>query len=205
MRNEYKYFGVWFNEDKTPKYMTKDNFVNYNHEKNKYLTEYAKNKALENYDINIKYFESLGKEEFENAVNDCLNTYAFAEIFDLNDIKGKQGIYILVLDNYKQLYIGQTSRDLKERIMSHFKIEIPFQKVPFIEYDTLPIDAFKPMDTTRIFAIFTSEEELIDNIESKLISKCPNKFILNKTIGGKANSYVELFIRLGLGRIKKDM
>ena len=35
---EYIHFGVVFNEEKTPKYMTKDNFVNRSLEKNKYLT-----------------------------------------------------------------------------------------------------------------------------------------------------------------------
>ena len=202
--NEYYHFGICFDEKKTPKYMTKENFVNRELEKNKYLTEFAKNEALKNFDLNMKYFSSLNPKKFEKELEEVLSMYAFIEVSNLNNLKGNKGIYLLVLDNYKQIYIGQTNRDLKERILRHFKIEIPFQRVPFVRYDTLPIDAFKPLDTTRIFALFTSEQEVMDEIESKLIEKCPAEFILNKTIGGKANNYMDVAIRLSIGRIKKD-
>ena len=171
MTKEYNHFGILFNEKKTSKYMTKDNFVNRNLEKNKYLTGFARNNALENYDLNIEYFNSLNKCEFESALHDILNSYSFVEIFDLNKVKGLKGIYLLILDNYKQIYVGQTNRDLKARILRHFKIEIPFQRVPFVKYDTLPIDAFKPLDTTRIYILLTSEQKLMDEIESKIIKK----------------------------------
>lgn len=202
---EYIHFGVLFDEEKNPKYMTIDNFINRNLEQNKYLTDFAKEKALKNYNLNIRYFINLNQEEFNRTLTYLLNLYAFVEIKDLNEIKGRQGIYILVLDNYKQIYIGQTNRDLKARILRHFNIEIPFQRVPFVRYDTLPIDAFKPLDTTRIFTLFTSEQNVIDEIESKLINECDKKFLLNKTIGGKANNYIDLAIRLSVGRIKKDI
>ena len=202
---EYIHFGVLFNEDKTPKYMTIDNFVNRNLEQNKYLTDFAKEEALKNYNLNIRYFLKLNKEEFNRTLEQLLALYAFVEIKDLNDIKGRQGINILVLDNYKQIYIGQTNRDLKARIIRHFKIEIPFQRVPFVRFDTLPIDAFKPLDTTRIYTLYISEQSVIDEIESKLINECNKKLLLNKTIGGKANDYMDLAIRLSVGRIKKDI
>lgn len=202
---EYIHFGVLFNEEKTPKYMTKDNFVNRNLDQNKYLTNFAKEEALKNYDLNIKYFNNLNQEEFDRALEKLLNLYAFVEVTNLNEIKGGKGIYVLVLDNYKQIYIGQTNRDLKARIVRHFNIDIPFQRVPFVKYDTLPIDAFKPLDTTRIYTLYTSEQSVIDEIESKLINECDKKFILNKTIGGKANDYMDLAIRLSVGRIKKDV
>lgn len=202
---EYIHFGVLFNENKTPKYMTIDNFVNRNLEQNKYLTDFAKEEALKNYDLNIKYFNNLNQEEFNRTLEVLLNLYAFVEINDLNTIKGKKGIYILVLDNYKQIYIGQTNRDLKARIIRHFNIEIPFQRVPFVKYDTLPIDAFKPLDTTRIYTLYTSEQSIMDEIESKLINECNKNFLLNKTIGGKANDYMDLAIRLSIGRINKDI
>lgn len=202
---EYIHFGILFNEEKTPKYMTKDNFVNRNLDQNKYLTNFAKEEALKNYDLNIKYFNNLNQEEFDRTLEKLLNLYAFVEVTDLNEIKGGKGIYVLVLDKYKQIYIGQTNRDLKARIVRHFNIDIPFQRVPFVKYDTLPIDAFKPLDTTRIYTLYTSEQSVIDEIESKLINECDKKFLLNKTIGGKANDYMDLAIRLSVGRIKKDI
>jgi len=201
----YNHFGIIFAEEKTQKYMTKENFVNRNLERNNYLTDFAKKEALKNYDLNINFFNSLNNNEFNDALKEVLNTYAFIDVKDLNAIKGKKGIYILVLDEYKQIYIGQTIRDLRERIIRHFKIEIPFQRVPFIKKDTLPIDAFKPLDTTRIFVMFINDQKTMDEFESNLIKKCPNKFLLNKTIGGKANSYFDVAIRLSTGRIQKDI
>lgn len=202
---EYIHFGVVFNEEKTSKYMTKNNFVNRNLKQNMLLTDYAKNKALNNYDLNMKYFDNLNHTEFDNELNKLLNIYAFVKINDLNFLKGRKGIYILVLDNYKQIYIGQTNHDLKNRIIRHFTIEIPFQRVPFVRYNTLPIDAFKPLDITRIYTLYSSEQNILDEFESKLINKCNKKYLLNKTIGGKANNYMDLAIRLSIGRIKKDI
>ena len=74
---EYIYFGILFNEEKTPKYMTKDNFVNRNLDQNKYLTNFAKEEALKNYDLNIKYFNNLNQEEFDRTLEKLLNLYAF--------------------------------------------------------------------------------------------------------------------------------
>ena len=202
---EYMHFGILFNEEKTTKSMTKDKFVNRKLDQNKHLTDFAKDEALKNYDLNIKYFNNLNSEEFDREIDRLLNLYAFVEIKDLNTIKGGKGIYILVLDNYKSIYIGQTNRDLKARIIRHFNIDISFQRVPFVKYDTLPIDAFKPLDTTRIYTLYTSEQGVMDEIESKLINECNKKFLLNKTIGGKANDYMDLAIRLSVVRIKKDI
>ena len=160
-KNEYVHFGICFDERKTPKYMTKENFINKNSERNKYLTEFAKTKALKNFDLNMKYFNCLDKEKFKIALEGILSMYVFIEVSNLNLLKGTKGIYLLVLDNYKQIYIGQTNRDIKERILRHFKIEISFQKVPFVRYDTLTIDAFKPLDTSRIFVLFTPQQKFL--------------------------------------------
>ena len=69
----------------------------------------------------------------------------------------------------------------------------------------MPIDAFKPLDITRIYTLYSSEQNILDEFESKLINKCNKKYLLNKTIGGKANNYMDLAIRLSIGRIKKDI
>lgn len=46
------------------------------------------------------------------------------EIKGLNDCKGKKGIYILLQEHYKQMYIGQTIRDLFLYIMKIIKIKL---------------------------------------------------------------------------------
>lgn len=205
MENKYVHFGIEFDTNITPKHMTKENFVNKELEINKYLTEYAKNEALKNYNLNINYFTNLSQKDFNQAVKNLLKIYDFIQIYDLNTLKNKKGIYILILDKYKQLYIGQSSRDLKQRILRHFKITIPYQKVPIIKPDTLPIDSFKPLDITRIYALYVPQQITIDEIESKLIKQCPNNYILNKIIGGKPNNLADLLTRLGTGRIKKSL
>ena len=83
-KNEYVHFGICFDERKTPKYMTKENFINKNSERNKYLTEFAKTKALKNFDLNMKYFNCLDKEKFKIALEGILSMYAFIEVSNLN-------------------------------------------------------------------------------------------------------------------------
>ncbi len=205
MGNKYIHLGIEFDENTTPKYMTKENFVNKELDINKYLTEYAKSEALKNYDINMRYFNNLDENGFIQTVKSLLEAYKFVQVLNLNDVKNKHGIYMLVLDNYKQIYIGQSNRDLKQRILRHFKTTIPFQKVSFIRPDTLPIDAFKPLDTTRVYVLYVSHQDVMDEIETILIEKCPSNYILNKTIGGKPNDLMGLAIRLSVGRIKKNL
>ena len=201
----YYHFGIEFDEGKTPKHITKDNFVNKELPQNQYLTNFAKDQALKNYSLNMQYFRKLDEESFNIAVRQLLKIAHFINVSDLNVLKGKKGIYILVLDKYKQLYIGQSFRDLKERIIRHFKITIPYQRVPFIINDTLPIDAFKPLDTTRIFVLLNENQDILNEIEGMLISNCPKQFMLNKTIGGKSNTMRDFAIRLSTGRIKKPI
>lgn len=205
MVDYYYHFGEKFNEKITPKHMTKDNFFDRTIDKNKYLTNYAKNKALYNYDANIEYFKKLNKKDFNKELNNILQLYNFVQITDLSKVKGERGIYVLVLDEYRQFYIGQSDTDIRQRILRHFKIKMPFHRVLFIKYDTLPIDAFKPLDTTRIYVSIIHNHDKINDRESKLIQNSSSKYMLNKTIGGKADTYFDLVVRLTVGRIKKNI
>ena len=45
----------------------------------------------------------------------------------------------------------------------------------------LSIDSFRALDTTRIFAAETARPELL---EDAVINALPDKFVLNRTIGG---------------------
>ena len=65
------------------------------------------------------------------------------EVKNLNDYSGVAGVYILVLDKYKQVYIGQTNTCIKTRIMSHWRKVKEFDRLLFgpVESSILSIDS----------------------------------------------------------------
>lgn len=124
-----------------------------------YTNEYVellRERALENFDINMKYFKSLDKTRFNNEIERFKETYReFVEVTDLNDYKDSPGIYIMVLDEYKQVYIGITrnKNGIKARIQQHWTATKKLDRLIFggVEQSILSIDSFKHLDTTRIF------------------------------------------------------
>lgn len=69
--------------------------------------------SLKNYDLNMEYFSLLSRDEFNNEIRNFLSTNnSFIEVFDLNLYDQKSGYYLMVLDEYCQLYIGTTD-DIK--------------------------------------------------------------------------------------------
>ena len=77
------------------------------------------------------------------------------ETDDLNELAGKQGVYILVLDEYKQAYIGKSEAagGMKQRILNHWSKRKEFGRLlnGKVESSILSIDSFGALDTTRIF------------------------------------------------------
>lgn len=96
-----------------------------------------------------------------------------------------QGVYVLILDEYKQVYIGQ-STNIKKRILNHWSNNKEFDKLIFGRVDTsvLSIDSFGFLDTTRIFVIPVNDYYKLDLIEHKLIKQIDGKYLLNRTAGG---------------------
>ena len=138
-----------------------------------------------NYDINMKYFSSLSKEEFNSALNAGLKKLKnFHEIYDLNKFWYKPGYYILVLGDYKQIYIGTTD-NIANRIKQHWIKKKPFDRLIFpsraITTSKLSIDAFGALDTSRIFIYQTKKTY---EYEDKFILAFPLKFVLNRVDGG---------------------
>ena len=136
-----------------------------------------------NYDLNMKYFDSLDKEEFNDYLNKYVKKNKFIEVDDLNKYKGKSGIYIMVLDKYKQVYIGLTDRGIKERIQDHWNTRKESDRLiwGFAFNSRLSIDSFGALDTTRIFVktnvkLYCSENRLVDEFD--------DKYLLNRTSGG---------------------
>jgi uncharacterized protein YdaU (DUF1376 family) len=139
--------------------------------------------CMENFDLNMKFFDSLDEEVFQKKISSFCKKNRFKEIFDLSEVSGESGIYILVLDQYKQAYIGQ-SYDIKKRILGHWSTKKEFDRLIYGKVDTsvLSIDSFGALDTTRIF--YKSVRYRIDDIERKFVESVNPDYLLNRTAGG---------------------
>ena len=119
----------------------------------------------------------------------------------------------MILDKYKQIYVGVTS-NIKKRIKQHWN-KIVKKDYLYNEFHNMPmgIDSFKALDTTRIF-VQNYEKEIkstnnmlsqlilnyndrkrcdywqLEEQEAKMIKFIDNKFLCNKYVrthikGGK--------------------
>lgn len=140
--------------------------------------------CLLNYDYNMKYFNSLDAKDFNKSLNKLIkHSKRIKEVYDLNDYKDTVGVYILVLDKYKQIYIGQSTSSIKTRIMSHWNKKKEFDRLIFGKVDNsiLSIDSFRALDTTRIYVYPTYDTY---EVEEKLVNLMNAKYMLNRTAGG---------------------
>ena len=157
-------------------------------DENTYTDKYVKelyDKCMYNYDLNIKYFSDLNHDDFEKYLKTFTEKNKFQEIFDLKDVNNIEGIYILVLDEYNQVYIG-ISNDIKKRVLSHWSSKHPSDRLLFGDKETsiLSIDSFGALDTTRIFYKKIKYFQDIDTEEYNLVSTFSNKYKLNRVDGG---------------------
>jgi len=154
-----------------------------------YTDEWCENQlkdCLKNYDLNMEYFSNLDHKEFCKEIEKFLQENSqFTEVFDLNLYDRKSGYYLMVLDEYCQLYIG-TSTDIKKRIRQHWANSKPFDRLLFpmgnVESSILSIDSFRALDTTRIFAYTTNKTF---NYEDNFINQFSAKYVCNRLAGGR--------------------
>lgn len=147
--------------------------------------------CLKNFDRNMEYFSKLDKTAFDAALSSFLLKYKrFVEVSNLNDFNGVEGFYIMVLDEYKQAYIGK-SEDIRKRIMQHWSKTKAFDRTLFPMYawekSTFSIDFFRALDTTRIYVW---KRKMSDGIEAELIKGFPTQFCTNR-IGGDVTSALQ--------------
>ena len=147
--------------------------------------------CLKNYDLNMGYFAMLEKADFDNALESFLGQYKqFVKVTNLNYFAGAEGYYIMVLDEYKQVYIGKTG-DIKKRITKHWSNTRPFDRTLFPMYawdkSGFSIDFFRALDTTRIFAW---KKKISDGVEAELIRNFPARFCSNR-IGGDITNAIQ--------------
>ena len=165
--------------------MNKSNYLNILQ-----TTEEMKQKILYNFDLNMTYFQSLNKEKFDNEIqNFAISHPEFKEITNLNEYNNKQGIYIMILDEYKQIYVGITlnKSGIKGRIVQHWCSQKPACRLLFGNEFTskISIDSFRHLDTTRIFACTYENADInfLHEQEENLIKSFPSEFICNRMIG----------------------
>lgn len=149
--------------------------------------EHQREEALENFDLNIAFMRSLDAAEFEEIVTEHVaSRLNMRPVYDLNEWDHKPGIYVMVLDDYRQVYVGTTSASVgvKERVRQHWRATKPFDRLLFggVDDSILSIDSFRALDTTRIFAL-TSKKAY--DIETPLVESIPPKFRLNRIVGGE--------------------
>lgn len=180
-----------------------DVFLNEREYNPKFL-ENKYNDIMENFKLNMDYFNHLDKNKFNKILYKFLKKYKFIECDDLNEVKEVSGIYILVLDEYKQVYIGK-AENIKRRIMSHWSSKKNFTRLLFgnKENSKISIDSFGALDTTRIFYKNESYYSDLDKIEKKLVDEFDDAYLLNRTGGGFNSSEYLSFNKILVSANKK--
>ena len=197
------HFGIRIQE-KTSNHINKELYLSAKPEGMRGWTEehYVKQRAKAdlNFDLNMAYFKSLDFNEFNDYLLQQCKKHKFVECRDLNTLDNMIGIYMLVLDSYKQVYIGQ-SNNIKRRIMSHWNSRESLERLIYCDIcsSILPVDSFGALDTTRIFYIETHTPYIS---EEKIVSLFDSRYLLNRTAGGigspETNTDSELMAKLSI-------
>jgi len=169
-------------------------YIDENTYTDKYILEHLED-CIYNYDLNMRYFNNLNHNEFNSYLESYVKDNNFKEIMDLKEVAKVEGIYILVLDDYNQVYIG-ISNDIKHRILAHWATKKDFDTLLFgkRENSVLSIDSFGALDTTRIFYKTIENSQNINQEEYVLVSSFDEKYKLNRVDGG-INSESNVSIR----------
>lgn len=147
--------------------------------------------VMQNFDLNMKFFKQLDHAKFEDEIAKFLKGTKFYEINDLSEYSCP-GYYVIILDEYCQLYIG-TTEDIKKRIKQHWaggKLRFDRLICGQITRSKLSIDSFRALDTTRILIYPTYD---IYSLENKFINCFSDKYVCNR-IGGGTMEFGELSV-----------
>lgn len=155
-----------------------------------------RDRALVNFDLSMRYFDSLDPGEFEAALDRVLTAgRTLKPVASLPDWDGVEGCYVMVFDRYKQFYVG-TTEDIRRRIKTHWTARKPFDRILFgTPYDSIfPADELRPLDTTRLYAARSRNRF---NMEERVEKAADQRFCLNRMIGGEATPLLLALTALG--------
>jgi len=150
--------------------------------------------ALLNFDLNMKKYAELKQENFESCLNRVLAENPKLQLVsDLNDWQFGRFVYIMVLDEFKQAYVGiaRGAGGLKSRIRQHWSGNKKFDRLIHgaVETSKISIDSFRALDTTRVFAM---ECENPASTENAILELFHSDYVLNRISGGTPKSHLEL-------------
>ncbi len=160
--------------------------------------------ALKNFDLNMMFIRRLDQQCFDDGLAALLAEFSeLREVPDLRTVLGEPGIYVMVLDRYRQLYVGQ-SGDVARRIRNHWTRSKPLDRLVFgdVESSILSIDTFRALDTTRLFvatgATLDDPYER-DRLERKMAAAIDPDLSLNRIAGGDGQTAL---MKTSLGDMK---
>lgn len=139
--------------------------------------------ALVNFDLSMAYFDSLDHNEFNESLTNLLaHNHGLEEVEDLKEFDQQAGVYLMVFDEYKTMYIGQ-STDIRKRVKKHWVGRKPFDRLIFgSEFDSVfPVDEFRSLDNSRLYALKTDDYY---EVERELAELADRRFTLNRIDGG---------------------
>jgi hypothetical protein len=156
--------------------------------------------ALENFDLSMAFFAQIPQESFDEVLDELLRkNKRLRPVTDLKSLDEEWGVYVLVLDEYRQAYIGQSSWDMRKRIKAHWNGTKQFDRLLWggVEESVMSIDSFRALDTTRIFASRTIN---YDALETRLVNTFPPDYLLNRIGGGAVTGLRGMFISAEMKR-----
>lgn len=90
-----------------------------------------RDRALRNFDLSIRFFETLDRSGFDESLEQLLGKAKYLKPVErLADWAGADGAYVMIFDDYKQLYVGQSS-DIRKRIRAHWSGRKSFDRLLF--------------------------------------------------------------------------
>ncbi|OMC74244.1 hypothetical protein BK125_20810 [Paenibacillus odorifer] len=187
------HFGVNIRNREGELKLTGDNYVRKIDKDDAIFSEKVKlklDRVMARFNLNMDDFKSLSKDKFNEELDRFVSSNKFYEIKDLNSVAGIYGHYIMVLDEYCQVYIGTASRNegIKARIPQHWRDRLSLSRLDRGEYGSLHIDSFRVKDTTRIFVWRDDECTFFEDYtfnelhEGKLVAQFPIDYCLNSVM-----------------------
>ena len=147
-------------------------------------------KVMTRFVLNMRYFKSLSWDKFNEELSKFVISNKFYRIYDLNSVEDIAGYYVMVLDEYCQIYIGVSShrQGIKERVPQHWRKQISLDRLGDGNSGSLAIGSFRALDTTRIFVCpddeytFFEDYTLNEYLEGRLVAKFPVDYCLNQSM-----------------------
>ena len=147
-----------------------------------------RDQALRNLDLSLAYFDTLAVDEFETAIAKVLvKGRSLRPVDNLADWEGVEGVYVMVFDRLKQIYVGQ-SINVRKRVRQHWVGRKSFDRLVFgTPYDSiLPVDELRALDTTRLYAARSLNRYAL---EERIERVADPRFTLNRSSGGAFNPF----------------